>query len=45
MSQPQPDVSLFDHDTLVDPYAAYKTLRDQAPVHFEPNFGAYIVTR
>ncbi|MCY4212736.1 MAG: cytochrome P450 [Gammaproteobacteria bacterium] len=45
MSQPQPDVSLFDHDTLIDPYAAYKTLRDQAPVHFEPNFGAYIVTR
>ena len=45
MSRTQPDVSLFDHDTLVDPYAAYKTLRDQAPVHFEPNFGAYIVTR
>ena len=45
MSEAQPEVSLFDHDTLVDPYAAYKTLRDQAPVHFEPNFGAYIVTR
>ena len=45
MSEAQPEVSLFDHDTLVDPYAAYKTLRDQAPVHFEPNFGAYVVTR
>ncbi|MYE85597.1 MAG: cytochrome P450 [Gammaproteobacteria bacterium] len=45
MSEAQPEVSLFDHDTLVDPYAAYKTLRDQAPVYFEPNFGAYIVTR
>ncbi|MCY3794307.1 MAG: cytochrome P450 [Gammaproteobacteria bacterium] len=45
MSEAQPEVTLFDHDTLVDPYAAYKTLRDQSPVHFEPNFGAYIVTR
>ena len=45
MSEAQPEVSLFDHDTLVDPYAAYKTLRDQAPVHFEPAFGAYVVTR
>lgn len=39
------DVSLFDAATLVDPYPAYKTLRDTAPVHFEPNFGAWIVTR
>ena len=45
MNQAEPEVSLFDHDTLVDPYAAYKALRDRAPVHFEPNFGAYIVTR
>ena len=45
MSEAQPQVTLFDHGTLVDPYAAYKTLRDQSPVHFEPAFGAYIVTR
>ena len=45
MSEAQPEVSLFDHDTLINPYAAYKTLRDTAPVHFEPNFGAYVVTR
>ncbi len=37
--------SLFDPATLVDPYPAYKTLRDTSPVHFEPNFGAWIVTR
>lgn len=45
MSEAQAEVSLFDQDTLIDPYAAYKTLRDQAPVHFEPGFGAYVVTR
>ena len=45
MSEAQPEVTLFDHDTLVDPYAAYKTLRDQSPVHFEVAFGAYVVTR
>ena len=45
MSEAQAEVSLFDQATLIDPYAAYKTLRDQAPVHFEPGFGAYVVTR
>ncbi len=45
MSEAAPEVSLFDHDTLIDPYAAYKTLRDRAPVQFEPAFGAYVVTR
>ncbi|MYE80879.1 MAG: cytochrome P450, partial [Gammaproteobacteria bacterium] len=37
--------SLFDPATLVDPYPAYRTLRDTAPVYFEPSFGAWIVTR
>lgn len=37
--------SLFDPATLVDPYPAYKKLRDTAPVYFEPSFGAWIVTR
>ena len=45
MSGSVPEVSLFDHDTPIDPYSAYKTLRDQAPVHFEPGFVVYIVTR
>ena len=40
-----PPPSLFDPATLVDPYPAYKTLRDASPVHFEPSFGAWIVTR
>ena len=42
---PRTAVSLSDPATLVDPYPAYRTLRDTAPVHFEPDFGAWIVTR
>ena len=42
---PRTAVSLSDPATLVDPYPAYRTLRDTAPVHFEPSFGAWIVTR
>ena len=38
-------VSLFHPATLVDPYPAYKTLRDTAPVHFDPSLGAWVVTR
>ena len=41
----QTAVSLSDPATLVDPYPTYRTLRDTAPVHFEPSFGAWIVTR
>ena len=38
-------VSLFDQDTLLNPYGAFKTLRDQAPVHFEPALNIHVVTR
>ncbi|MCP5182728.1 MAG: cytochrome P450 [Pseudomonadales bacterium] len=38
-------VTLVDYNTLLDPYAAYRYLRDHSPVHFEPMLGAYIVTR
>ncbi len=39
------DVKLFDIETLIDPYDAYKTLRDQAPVHFVPEVNIHYVTR
>lgn len=37
--------SLVDYNTLLNPYAAYKHLRDTAPVKFEPLLSAYVVTR
>ena len=45
MSAAAAEVSLFNQATLVDPYAAYKTLRDQAPVHYEPALNVHVVTR
>lgn len=45
MSAAVAEVSLFNQATLVDPYAAYKTLRDQAPVHYEPALNVHVVTR
>lgn len=39
------DISLFDHRNLVHPYQAYKTLRDQAPVHYERALNIHVVTR
>ena len=45
MFQSVADISLFDHRNLVDPYRAYKTLRDQAPVHYQGALNAYVVTR
>ncbi len=42
---PAAGISLFDPANLVDPYNAFKVLREQAPVHFEPLFGAYVITR
>ena len=38
-------VSLFDQDTLLDPYGAFKILRDQAPVHFEAALNVHVVSR
>ena len=45
MSAAATEVSLFDQATLIDPYGAYKALRDQAPVHYEPALNVHVVTR
>ncbi len=39
------NVQLFATETLIDPYEAYTTLRDQEPVHFVPEFGVHVITR
>ena len=36
---------LFSPENLVDPYPAYKKLRDEAPVHFMPEMNLHVVTR
>ena len=41
----KPDVRMFDFDTLIDPYDAYKTLRDEAPVYHIPEMNLHFVTR
>ena len=38
-------MSLFDVETLLDPYDAYKDLRDSEPVHFEAAMNVHVVTR
>ncbi len=38
-------INVFDVETLLDPYAAYKTLRDEAPVYFMPEMNLHYVTR
>ncbi len=44
MSEAQ-NINVFDVETLLDPYAAYKTLRDEAPVYFMPEMNLHYVTR
>ena len=39
------DVQVFDIETLIDPYAAYQTLRDEAPVFHVPELNVHYVTR
>ncbi len=39
------DVQLFSPEALIDPYPAYKTLRDEAPVHFVQEMNLHVVTR
>ncbi len=39
------DIDLFSTETLIDPYDAYRTLRDHAPVHFVPSMNVHVVTR
>ncbi len=38
-------ISLFDIDTLKNPYPAYRTLRDTQPVYFEEALNIHVVTR
>ena len=38
-------ISLFDIETLKNPYPVYKSLRDNQPVHFEPALNVHFVTR
>ncbi len=39
------EVKIFEIDTLIDPYAAYQTLRDEAPVFHVPELNVHYVTR
>ncbi|MEM7220268.1 MAG: cytochrome P450 [Pseudomonadota bacterium] len=41
----EPDINLFDPATLIDPYPAYQTLRDEAPVYFAPAMNVHVITR
>jgi cytochrome P450 len=51
MSQPESDttqiadIRLFDIPTLIDPYPAYRRLRDEAPVHHVAELNLHVVTR
>ena len=38
-------VQLFSPENLVDPYPAYKQLRDEAPLFFMPEMNIHVVTR
>ncbi len=39
------DIQLFSPENLIDPYPAYKQLRDEAPVFFVPGMNVHVVTR
>ena len=38
-------IQLFSPENLIDPYPAYKQLRDESPVHFMPEMNLHVVTR
>jgi cytochrome P450 len=38
-------IQLFSPENLIDPYPAYKALRDDAPVYFMPEMNLHVVTR
>ncbi|MBQ61644.1 MAG: hypothetical protein CMQ19_06160 [Gammaproteobacteria bacterium] len=40
-----PDIQLFDPETMKNPYPAYKKLRDEAPIFYEPGMNVHVVTR
>ncbi len=39
------EIRLFDPETLVNPYPAYKQMRDTAPVYYLPEMNLHVVTR
>lgn len=39
------DIQIFSPENLIDPYPAYKQLRDEAPVFFVPGMNIHVVTR
>ena len=38
-------INVFDLDTLKQPYATYRQLRDHAPVYLSPDMNVHVVTR
>lgn len=38
-------IQLFSPENLIDPYPAYRQLRDEAPIHFMPEMNLHVVTR
>ena len=45
LEQDLASINIFDEPTLVHPWDAYQTLRDNAPVFFQEAMNAYVVTR
>lgn len=45
MSNNAPNVQLFATETLIEPYEAYQTLRDEAPVYHVPELNVHVITR
>ena len=39
------DIQLFSLENLIDPYPAYKQLRDEQPVYFVPEMNLHVITR
>ena len=39
------DINIFETETLINPWDAYQTLRDEAPIAFMPAMGLHVVTR
>ena len=40
-----PRYRLFDPEVLADPYALYKTIRENTPIYFDDTAGFWVVTR
>jgi cytochrome P450 len=43
--KPLSDYTLIDRQTVNDPFEYYSRMRSEAPVHFDPKLGAWLVTR